>query len=243
MDSRITIGDKIDLEKIETRLSVDPDKHFPIYVSQVLDESQNGGLLAAMPIQEGKVVPFAVGQKFRATFYAKSGLFRCEVEVTARYKKDTLFLMELTQNTIFKKIQRREYFRLECNMPMEYRLISDTEKKLLESGTEYEEGDMNPEWKKGVMLDLSGGGIRFVSAFQEKKDAFMQVRFEMPVGEEDEIFCLYATLLRSERNPNNTSIYDQRVMFWRLDYTLREKIIRSIFEIQRKNRLKASGNE
>lgn len=243
MDSRIVIGDKMDLEKIETRISVDPDKRPTIYASQVLDESPNGGILAAMPIQEGRVIPLAVGQKFHATFYTKTGLFRCEVEITARYKKDTLFLMELTQNTIFKKIQRREYYRLECNMPMEYRLIGDAEKKMIESGTAYEEEDMNPEWKNGVMLDLSGGGIRFVSAFREEKDAFIQARFEMPVGGETEIFCLYATLLRSEKNQNNHSIYDQRAMFWRLDYSLREKIIRSIFEMQRRIRFKSSGNE
>ncbi|MDE6435319.1 MAG: flagellar brake domain-containing protein [Lachnospiraceae bacterium] len=242
MDSRITIGDKIDLEKIETRLSADPDKHAPIYASQVLDESENGAILAAMPMKEGAVVPLGVGQKFFATFYTKSGLFRCEIEVSARYKKGTLFYMELTQNTVFKKIQRREYYRLECNMQMEYRLIGDEEKKLIESGIIYEEENVNPEWKKGVMLDLSGGGIRFVSAFQEKKDSFIQVRFEMPVGNEVEIFCLYARLLRSERNFNNTSIYTQRVKFWKLDNKLREKIIRSIFEIQRKMRLKVSGN-
>ena len=53
MDSRITVGDKIDLEKIETRLSVDPEKRPPVYVSQVLDDSQNGELLVAnQPIYE-----------------------------------------------------------------------------------------------------------------------------------------------------------------------------------------------
>ncbi|MDD6072065.1 MAG: flagellar brake domain-containing protein [Clostridiales bacterium] len=242
MDSRITIGDKIDLEKIETRLSADPDKRPTVYVSQVLDDSQSGELLAAMPIQEGKVVPLAVGQHFYATFYAKSALLRCEVEVTGRYKKGSLFMVELTQLGILEKVQRREYFRLECNMPMEYRLISENERKLIESGTLYDEEEMNPQWKKGIILDISGGGIRFVSGFHEKKDELMQIQFEMPVGEEEEIFCLYATLLRSEKNQNNSSIYDQRVMFWKLDNALREKLIRSIFNVQRRKRSKLSGN-
>jgi c-di-GMP-binding flagellar brake protein YcgR len=243
MDSRITIGDKIDLEKIETRLSVDPDKRPPVYVSQVLDDSDNGEILAAMPFQEGKVVPLSVGQKFHATFYSQSGLLRCEVEVTGRYKKGSLFLVELTQQSLYKKVQRREFFRLACNLPIEYRIVSDVEMKLIEEGTSYDEESMKPEWKKGVILDLSGGGIRFVSSYREEKDSFLQVRFEMPVEDEDEIFCLYATLLRCEQNRNNTTLYDQRVMFWRLDYTLREKVIRSIFEIQRKNRSKATGND
>lgn len=242
MDSRLTIGDKIDLEKIETRLSADPDKRPTIYASQVLDEAENGGILAAMPFKEGTVVPLTTGQKFLATFYTRTGLFRCEVEVSARYKKGTMFYMELTQNTLFKKIQRREYYRLECNIPIEYRLIGEEEKKLIESGTVYDEEAMSLEWKKGVMLDLSGGGIRFVSPVQEKLDSIMQVRFEMPVGEEDEIFCLYVRLVWSEKNQNNNTIYDQRVKFWKMNNKLREKIIRSIFEMQRKIRLKASGN-
>lgn len=243
MDSRITIGDKIDLEKIETRLSVDPDKRPPVYVSQVMDDSEDGQVLAAMPLQEGRVIPLGVGQKFNATFYSKKGLLRCEMEVTARYKRGTLFLMELTQNTIFKKVQRREYFRLECNMPIEYRLISEEEKMLIETGTFYDEADMVPEWRSGVALDLSGGGIRFVSGFREERDAFVQVRFEMPVGEETEIFCLFATLLSIEKNRNNNTIYDHRIMFWRLNKTLREKVIRSIFEMQRRSRSKATGND
>ena len=243
MDSRITIGDKIDLEKIETRLSVDPDKRPPVYISQVMDDSENGQVLAAMPIQEGRVIPLSVGQKFHATFYAKNGLFRCEVEVTARYKRGTLFLMELTQNTVFKKVQRREYFRLECNIPMEYRLISEEEKLLIETGTFYDETDMILEWRNGVALDLSGGGIRFVSDFREERDAFMQLRFEMPVGGEPEIFCLFATLLSIGKNRNNNTISDHRVMFWRLNRSLREKVIRSIFEMQRRSRSKATGND
>lgn len=243
MDSRITVGDKIDLEKIETRLSVDPEKRPPVYVSQVLDDSQNGELLVAMPIREGKVIPLTVGQRFYATFYAKSALLRCEVEVTGRYKKGTLFLMELTQLTALEKVQRREYFRLECNMPMKYRLIDEEERRLIESRILYDEEEKNLQWKKGVILDLSGGGIRFVSAFREKKEAFMQVQFEMQVGGEDEIFCLYGVLLRSEQNLNNSSIFEQQIMFWKLDESLREKLIRSIFEMQRKKRSKASGIE
>lgn len=240
MDNRLTIGDKMDLEKIDTRLSIDPDRR-SVYVSQIMDELADGDILAAMPIQEGKMIPLAVGEQFDVTFYSKSGLLRCVMEVTGRFKKESLYLMKLTQKTVCEKVQRREFFRIECHIPMEYRLIGEEEKKLIESGTLYDEGEMNPEWKNAVALDLSGGGIRFVSAYREEKDAFMQVRFEMPVGEEEEMFYLFATVLSSIQNQNNRGIYDQRVMFWKLNQTLREKIIRSIFEMQRKNRSKKMG--
>ena len=46
MDSRIAIGDKLELQKIETRLSVNPDIASRTYVSRVLDESELGLALA-----------------------------------------------------------------------------------------------------------------------------------------------------------------------------------------------------
>ncbi|MDO5156932.1 MAG: flagellar brake domain-containing protein [Eubacteriales bacterium] len=236
MDTRLTIGDKIDLEVIETRLSVDPDKRPTVYVSQVLDESPNAEVLAAMPFLDGKLVPVAVGTKFNATIYSKTGLLRCEMEVTGRFKKGSFFMMELSQKTIFSKVQRRQYFRLECNIPLTYRVIDPQEQALIESSTPYDEDVIEKEWKKAVALDISGGGVRFASASSEEKGSLLQVKFDMPVGEEIEEFCLYAALLRSQQNPNKNTIYEHRVMFWKLDQTLREKLIRSIFEIQRKKR-------
>ena len=64
MDKRITIGDKLDLKKIEKRLSVDPDRVVPVYISQVLDEAENGDVLVAMPVSEGKVIPNILNEKY-----------------------------------------------------------------------------------------------------------------------------------------------------------------------------------
>lgn len=242
MDSRIVVGDKIDLIKIETRLSVDPDKKPVVYNSQVLDDARNGNLLISMPIQEGKVIPFSVGTKMNATFYSKSGLFQCEIQVVGRYKKGSLFLMEVEQMSILKKVQRREYFRLNCNKPIEYRIVNEQERNMLERGEPYSLEDIETDWKKGVMLDLSGGGIRFVSPNKEVKNSFLQVRFELDLTEDDvQVVYLFANLLRSEQHPNNASIYDNRLEFWRLDRAMQEMIVRYIFEEQRRVRSKQNG--
>lgn len=242
MDSRIEIGDKLDLEKIETRLSVYPGKGTDIYVSQVLDEGEEPDkIFVAMPIKEGKVIPLSVGQGFFATFYTKSGLQRCEVEVAGRYKKDSLLLLEIEQKTALEKVQRREYFRFDCRMPFEYRLLEEEEREMLESGNAYNTDEWQLEWKKAVMLDLSGGGIRYVSSLYSEKDAFVQVRFGITIEDKTEMVYAYARVLRSARNQNNSTIYDHNVKFWRMDQGLREKIIRYIFHQQRKNRSKQLG--
>lgn len=243
MDSRITIGDKLELVKIETILSVNPDREQKIYVSQVLDESQNGEYLVSTPIQEGKVVPLSVGQEFYATFYSKSGLLRCSVEITGRYKQGQLFFMEITQTTALEKIQRREYFRFSYNCPIRYRIISDKERELIEKGIAYKEDEMEIVWKNGVILDLSGGGIHFVSSVHEEKNSLVQVCFEIMEGSKKEMIYAFADLLRSEKNQNNSGVYNNHVMFWRMGKNMREKIIRFIFDAQRRERSKENGLE
>ncbi len=239
MDKKINIGDKLDLEKIDKRLSVDPDKKPEQYFSQVLDEGNNGALLVSMPIQEGKLIPLSVGQEFNATFYTNFGLLQCRVVVSARYKKGTLYFMEIEMLSALKKVQRREYFRFPCRIPLEYRTME--EKEVMEPGDAHEIEEELLSWKKGVMLDLSGGGIRFVSSFPEEKGSLVQTRFDIVSGEETDIIYTLAHVLRSEKNPNNNKLYDIRIEYWRMAHSTREKIIRYIFEEQRKKRSKQLG--
>lgn len=243
MDSKIAIGDKLELEKIETHLSANHGNGPQVYVSQVLDEGEFDSVCVAMPIHEGKMIPLNVGQEFMATFYTKSGLLRCRVEVTGRYKKGTLFLLDITPKTALKKMQRREYFRYECRTQIDYRIVGDEEKQLMDSGNAYNTDEWRLEWKKAVMLDLSGGGIRFVSDGKAENDSLLQVRFDITLGEDVEVVYLFAKILRIERNQNNSTLYNYHIKFWRMDHGMREKIIRYIFEQQRKNRSKQLGNE
>lgn len=241
MNNKIMIGDKLELEKIETRLSASPDKEPTIYVSQVLDEAEDGDLFVSMPIQAGKVIPLNVGEEFYVSFYTKSGMLRCQAEVMGRYKKDSLFLLKIALVTELQKVQRREYYRLSCHMPIIYRIISDEERKLLEEDVPYDEEEMILDWQTGEILDLSGGGIRFITSAQLPKHTLLQVRFDISSGDEVEVMYVYARLLRAERNQNNSSIYDNRIKFWRMDRVTREKIVRFIFETQRKKRSKEAG--
>lgn len=238
MDSRIDIGDKLDLEKIETRISVDPDKGPEVYTSQVLDEGESDNILVAMPIKEGKVIPLSVGQEFFATFYTSNGLLRCRVAVASRFKRNALFLMELVQKTSLQKMQRREYFRHACRVQIDYRVLGEEEQQAVESGNAYVGDEELQTWKRATMLDLSGGGIHFVTSAHEKDANLMEVRFPVIYKGKSEVIYAYARLLRSQRNGNNNTIYDHHVKFWLMDSGQREKIIRYIFDEQRKNRAK-----
>lgn len=239
MDERIQIGDKLDLKKSEESLYKDSKPK--IYVSQVLDEMENGNMLVSMPIQGGNVIPLAKGEKFTATFYTKAGLLACDVVVTGRYKKDSLFLLEMSCLSGLEKIQRREYFRLECKQEVQYRIIDEEERQYIEEGKAYSPDELNLEWKKGVILDISGGGLRFVSASKEEKETMIEARFEIELEGSMEVVYALGMLLRSAQSQNNHRIYEQRVQFYRMDDAMRERIIRYIFQTQRENHMKGKG--
>ncbi|MCM1156926.1 MAG: flagellar brake protein [Bacteroidales bacterium] len=241
MDSRIIIGDKLDIQKLDSENSDAQTEKNRVYSSRVLDEMQNGNMLVSMPYRDGKMVPFSVGQEIQATFYTKSGLLRCQSKVMGRYKNGNIFFMELEQETDLIKVQRREYYRMDCYILIEYRIVGEEERKMIEADEFYDPEQTEWEWKSGTMLDLSGGGSHFVSAFQEEKDTMIQLRFDIHLGEKIESVSPYAMLLRSERNKNNSTIYDNYIMFWNVDGNLREKIIRYIFDAQRRKRSKDSG--
>lgn len=241
MEQKIQIGDKINLIKIEKRLSVDPEKKLVQYNSKVLDEGENGHYYISMPIQEGKLIPFSVGQEFEATFLTKSGLLRSQIIVCGRFKKGELFFMEIELTSSLTKVQRREFFRFSCRIPMEYRVIEEAEREIVEPGDAYYADEVDLNWKNGVILDLSGGGVRFVCGVQEKKYSLLQVRFQIEIAGKPDVIYTYARLLRIQRNENQTGLFDVRLEFWRMDQGTREKIIRYIFEEQRKNRSKQLG--
>ena len=151
--------------------------------------------------------------------------------------------MEIRLQGALEKIQRREFFRLECRLEMQYRLVDAEEQKYIEAGQAYNPDELGIEWKKGIMLDLSGGGVRFVSSSKEENGALMEIRFDMELDGVSEVVYALASVLLSVRNVNNNQIYEQRVQFYRMDQALQERIIHYIFQTQRKNRMKELGLE
>ncbi|MBR1865885.1 MAG: PilZ domain-containing protein [Lachnospiraceae bacterium] len=242
MENGIDIGVKLDIERMDDRLS-QREGEKQIYVSQVLDETENGNLLVAMPIKEGKVIPFSVGQQLVATFYTKSGLLQGHVIVAGRFKKGELFLMEISLNTQFKRVQRREFFRYDCRMPLEYRLVGEEEQRLLTEYADYDVSKLNPEWRNAAMIDLSGGGMHFVSTSREANGSLIQVRFEIKIAEEVQIVCVFATVLRCSQNENQSRLYNTHIKFQGIDKKLQEQIVRFIFEEQIRQRSKQSGKK
>ncbi len=234
MRDSVFIGDKLDLILVNESLSEDLKKQ-KMYSSKVLDFKDDKTLQISMPIYEGKIVPLTVGGKYEATFYSKKGLLQCRVLIIERYKEGAIFLSDIVQLSPLKKVQRREYYRMDCRMEAEYRAIPENENKMDEEELEL------IEWTKGIVIDLSGGGLRMLTKERGNKGDLLQIRFRFQGNTEYIKFILYANSVRISAYENNDKIYDNRLEFYNIEDAEREKLIKCIFEEERRKLAQIKG--
>ena len=210
-----------------------------IYESKVVDVIGDDKLEILMPIEQTKLVLLPVNGEYNLHFFTSRGLFQCDAKVENRYKDGNLYLLEMKLTSSLQKYQRREFYRFPCVMDMEVRdLTADEKRRLDQEGEFIAEDDVTGN--KAVILDISGGGLRFTSTtpFEPKTTVVCNYVLRREGG--NRRLCVAGKLLSCKRLPNNPGQYEQRVMFTHISPREREDIIRYIFEEERKKRQKES---
>lgn len=236
MQEIISIGNKVDMEVlVNGEVVQDPERH-RILSCRVVDFPNVNQVRVTMPFFEGRIVPLSVGEQFKLHIFSEKGIHAGHFTVINRTKEGNLFLADLEIRGALKKVQRREYFRYECRMPASYRMVQ-TDEYL---GMLQEEPEVI-EWKKCVILDISGGGLRVISEWQEEKEQMIQVQFVLSIDDENYKFTQYGKLISSERRAGNVQLFEQRIEFEQMGEKDREQIIRYIFNEERKKISKEKG--
>ena len=94
---------------------------------------------------------------------------------------------------------------------------------------------------RGVIVDISGGGLRFVSRKPNHAGGILLMEFSLPISEEETPFRLAAKVMYSGEIENRESEYENRVKYEFIDKNTREEIIKYIFDAERKNRKNGKG--
>lgn len=232
-------GNKLDIQTTGRVQNADETEHYKVYQSQVYDVLSDDRLEIYMPMEKTKLVLLPVDVEYVLHFYTTFGLYRCFARVIDRYKADEKFilLLELTGN--LQKYQRREFYRLSCVLDMESRLLEKEEIKALENNDlSFEEG---LPLKKSIIVDISGGGLRFVADFAYEADSMIFCKYYLKVEGKDKEYVLAARVLSVYKVEGKTGLYEHRVQYVKIDNWKREQIIRYIFEEERKSRKREIG--
>ncbi len=235
-------GNKVDLcmmQQIEQERRTGVRAH--IYKSQVVNIFADDELELSMPTEAGKMVMLPIGIRFEFVFYSQGGLYRGLGLVKERYKTNNMYMLRASLKSQLHKFQRREYFRMPCVIDMEYYNLT-AEQALSAQAGRYESSVEQPAastvCQKGSIVDISGGGARFLSDAESRNDSYIMIKVKLSSAEDSEIYQIPAHILSSFVSSSDCKKFETRVEFVIRDRKIREEIIRYIFDEKRRNRIK-----
>lgn len=232
----IEVGNRVELQ--ETEHGKTAENEHKLHQSEVYDLLSEDRLEITMPIEQGKLVLMEVDAEYTMIFYTQNGLYQCDGRVIDRYKSENVYLLLIELTGKLSKHQRRDYYRYNCALDLGVRLLTEEE---IEASAE---GDLlmyipNLELSQGMIVDISGGGLRFTSKGKFEKESLIYCTYVLSVQGKAKRYEVSAKILHVKELENHSGIYEYRVKFDKIEMAEREEIIRYIFEEERKERRKA----
>lgn len=173
----------------------------------------------AAPIYEGRVYPVQVDTEIVVSFIKDNNFYEFTARVIDRENKDNLPMLKIQALNTIEKIQRREFFRIDINLPIKYRVIDSVD---MESDEEYVET---------ITRDISGGGL--CMRLKEPIEIDKYLDCELSIFNSVKFIGKVVRLIKYD-TLHGPYKYEIGVSFERIDDAMREKIISYIFQEQRK---------
>ncbi len=231
-------GDRIELQALEKRRRLDrEDETQKVYHSRVVSILSEDSLEITMPMEQTKLILLPVDGEYDLIFYTEGALYQCFARIVDRYKSNNAYILvvELTSN--LRKYQRREYYRFSCALEMNARTLQEEELQAIEEKAPLEL-QPNLPIKRSVIVDISGGGLRFISAQRYEPDSLIYCSYQLMKGEQRKKYEVVGKVLAVKELENKPGTFEHRVQYYNLDVRTREEIIKFIFEEERKSRKK-----
>ncbi|SFC61645.1 flagellar brake protein [Clostridium uliginosum] len=174
-----------------------------------------------LPVNNGEYLTLRINDKIEINSYIKGGnCFNFYCNVIERGRENNIIYYKLCKPYSIAEIQRRDFVRVDLLSAIKYKNITGITKEKIE---------LIP-YNKALMVDLSGGGIRFKTKEKLKNDDLILIELVL----NEQVNYLKSQVIRSENSLDNEYICG--VKFLEISDNKREKIIKEIFRIMRRQR-------
>jgi len=174
-------------------------------------------LAIGVPYHHGQVVPLHEGTKVKLTFWDEAASYSFEGKITKRIAVPVpMLILDLPESV--SKVQRRNYVRVPALYPVSFRSVT-------------KEG--LSDFKSATMLDLSGGGMRFLTKDRVENRSLLYAHLSLPKGE----LNTPVRVCRADKKEESKH-YTVSVEFHDISERERDQIIRCVFDLQRAMRKK-----
>lgn len=234
----ISIGSKIELQPVERGLEEQTDPASEkYYYSQVYEILSEDTMEILMPMEKGKLVLLPIDGDIDLVVFEGNGMYQCFARIIDRYKSNNVYILvvELTSN--LRKYQRREYYRYSCALTMFIRGLLEEEIRAVENDLPY---TMTPglPMEHGTIVDISGGGLRFLADRAYEADCLLYVNYQLINGSSNKMYEMIGKVISVRELENRKGTFEHRMQYYDVDRHTREEIIKYIFEEERKSRRK-----
>jgi len=196
----------------------------PAFSSKFEFAPDEGSAVIDSPMREGNIYPVRIGWNMDVYFTMKDDLYKFNSSVLQRWANGNLSFLKIAVLGDIHKIQRREYFRFECNVPVKYRIIKHTTN----------DGDDKEPMKPCVTKDLSGGGLCLRIKEEVERNTFIEG--EVDLGPERKIPFVGEVVRVDILDGEKKYKYEIGVLFKKIEKNDKENIIRFIYSEQRRLR-------
>jgi c-di-GMP-binding flagellar brake protein YcgR len=216
--------------KVGDRISLTDRSKGREMASLVEGVPEPGELLIRAPVVNGGLAVISDNSVLIVVIFTEKGIIKFDANVIENLKEDGFRLLHVKLLGEGERIQRREYFRMDCKTPFLFNQIKDYGQRFIKETA-----------IPGMVQDISGGGIRFVSDHLLSEDEMVKGVIEL----EDENALVSGKILEIQNILNSNTLsykYQYRVQFINVPDKAIETITRYIFNRQRKQ-LQLQGNK
>lgn len=227
-------GDRVELSAVDKNIAKLEGEERKIYKSKVYEITSEDTMEILMPMEKTKLILLPVDGEYNIVFYTDGGLFQCFARIVDRFKNNNVYILAVELTSNLRKYQRREFYRFSCALEMCARNLEEEEIQAIEKKTPY---ILQPNLpiKRSVIVDISGGGLRFMSTQRYEPESLIYCSYHLFKGKEQRLYEVAGKVLAVRELENKPGTYEHRVQYYGLDETTREEIIRFIFEEERKS--------
>ena len=187
-------------------------------------------LMIAAPIHEGEIYPLRNGTIINIYFVHKAGkeyeLYSFNAIISGREMSEKIALLKIGVISEIERIQRRQYYRLGCSMPVKFRVV--------ESMSEIVNGSI--PFRKTIASNLSGGGICLL--LEDRLEVGKLVECEIATEENKEVRFFGKVIRYDNSQLDGRFKYEAGIAYIKINNNDREAVVKYIFNEQRKLRKK-----
>ncbi|MFZ5987420.1 MAG: flagellar brake protein [Bacillota bacterium] len=194
-----------------------------VFVSEFEWAQSSKILFVAAPIHEGKLYPVSIGTLVDVSFISGNNLYEFRAKVIDRGVKHNISLLKIEALSDIERIQRREFFRFECAIPVSVRIMNSLK------NADFQDTNVI----KTFTRDLSGGGVCIRLKEQVEQGKFISC--ELSLNDFNKVGFV-GKVVRLTKYDTSQGIYKYEigVLFEKIEQKDREKIISFIFQEQRR---------